>query len=182
MRVVRSVHRHPSCSTGHSEPSPPKLPSMCPEALLGMPGPDLAKGHFWNEFHFSPCFQVDTVCWAQVSGFPHCLCYIYKLTVGDASRRYIVLLRRLEPRCQVSFGQQKPLTNCWAPPTCPTIPSVAFMGQFLLDMALHRVAGVGACRPPHPHPWDRLQDVCVIPHHCQDTLGTFFSSCTNRCN
>lgn len=98
-RVGGSVHHCPSCSMGHSEPSPPKLSSVCPEALLGRHRAGSSERGLLEQIVSPHVSNFTQSVGLRSVGFHHSLCCIYKLIMGNASRRYIVPVRRPEPRC-----------------------------------------------------------------------------------
>lgn len=84
---------------GRSELSPPKLSLVCLKFCQGATEPGLVKESFLNKLSFSPCFQLYTVYWVQVSEVSS-FCVFYLQTYHwKCFQKCIVPLRRLEPHC-----------------------------------------------------------------------------------
>lgn len=80
------LHRHPSCTTGHSEHLLPKLPSVCPEAWSGGHTAGSSERGLLEPIPFLPmCPTLYSVLGSGQRGFI-ILCLIYTLTVGSVSR------------------------------------------------------------------------------------------------
>lgn len=82
----RCLHRRPSCTTGHSEPLLPKLPSVCPEAWSGGHTAGSSERGLLEPIPFLPmCPTLYSLLGSGQRGFI-ILCLIYTLTVGSVSR------------------------------------------------------------------------------------------------
>lgn len=162
-RVGGSVHHCPSCSMGHSEPSPPKLSSVCPEALLGRHRAGSSERGLLEQIVSPHVSNFTQSVGLRSVGFHHSLCCIYKLIMGNASRRYIVPVRRPEPRCPSLVWAAKVSDKllCFsAPPQCCFHGIVLSRPQPATESQLWGPV----FRPPPP---DRRQDAehCTVRTH-----------------
>lgn len=83
---------------GCSELSPPKLSLVCPEVLSGCHRAGSGES-FLNKLSFSPCFQLYTVYWVQVSEVSSFYVFYLQTYHWKYFQKCIVPLRRLEPHC-----------------------------------------------------------------------------------